>query len=67
METNLFSGTYEYMGFAIYNGGSAHIWDIEPIGLSPQEIDIFKASSPSFKTIAAAKKWIRESASDGRE
>jgi hypothetical protein len=59
MNVNMFDGHYEYMGFVIYNGESRHIWDIEPLNWSIQAAERFKSKSPSFRTLAAAKKWIK--------
>jgi len=67
METSKFSGLYEYLGFAIYNAGSRHEWDIEPIGWDIRAIERWKASSFSFRTLAQAKKWIRENADNIKE
>jgi hypothetical protein len=67
METNKFNGEYEYMGYIIYNANSKHEWDIEPIGWNPIAVDKFKNQSECFKTIAAAKKWIKANGSQHTE
>lgn len=61
---NKFNGLYEYKGFLIYNGSNNHEWDIEPLNKSIEEIELFKASSPCFKTIDKAKKWIDNNQSE---
>jgi hypothetical protein len=63
----MFTGTYEYMGFVIYNGDSKHLWDIEPLNWSIKASERFKSQSESFKTLAQAKKWIEENAGKIKE
>ncbi|MGM1044852.1 MAG: hypothetical protein ACQEXX_01760 [Bacillota bacterium] len=60
MESSKFDGMYEYMGFAIYNSRSKHEWDIEPLNWEMGAIEKFKYEAKSFKTLAAAKKWIAQ-------
>lgn len=62
MEKTKFDGLYEYMGYVIYNGGSRHEWDVEPLNWSINAIEKFKSSSESHSTLAKAKKWIRDNA-----
>lgn len=54
-----FNGCYEYMGFAITNNGSAHEWDVEPLGWDIPALERFKSEAPGFKTLALARKWIK--------
>lgn len=62
MESSKFDGMYEYMGFAIYNSGSKHEWDIEPVNWSIQAIEKFKNRTECFGTLAAAKRGIKSNA-----
>lgn len=67
MEKTKFDGLYEYMGYVIYNGGSKHEWDVEPIHWDIKAVERFKSQSESHKTLAKAKKWIKENADLVRE
>lgn len=51
-------GMYEYKGFTIWNPSNDE-WIAEP-DWSIEAIENLKAHLPSHKTIAKAKKWVRE-------
>ena len=57
---NKWSGMYEYKNFTVWCPSEDGKWIAEPHFVSDDATDNYKYLAPSFKTIALAKKWIRE-------
>jgi hypothetical protein len=57
---NKWSGMYEYKGFTVWCPSEDGKWIAEPHFESDVATDHYKWLAPSFRTIASAKKWIRE-------
>lgn len=67
-------GTYNYKGFSINFHEMYQIWTLEPNYLNLEDNDILNFTieynnsfSPEFKTIASAKKYIRENEKELKE
>ncbi len=60
MYSSKWTGMYDYKGFTIWCPSDDGRWIAEPPFKTDLATDRYKSSCPEFKTIALAKKWVRE-------